>query len=362
MQSIDGELNLQLKKLDNSFRVSNEYFKKYSNEKRRRNLVLIRDLKELLSKIIFEIKKREKILRQNGYRQQPKKQIENRPQTIADKSAINYYDLKSKIPYTANWNETRRTINLDTTKNYIIDFYNNKLKIQLYDHKYYTVSEILKIIYQNDEKIDILLIRSTVDWLFPVYNNISNYKGTLNYRFDIEQRPLFRPDELKIFRSDFFSIYNYVYSVQIYLYILGFKIWHDTDYNTHEITFLNPKNINLDDYTYFAYLKNGKYYKNDVIIYVIYRICISLRTVKLDSLIPTFRMSILGIRDKIVETKTSNDPQFKVITDVLIELSDLMSRLIFTTFGDQHIVFPFRFVKSKGNDDFYVIEKKPIAK
>lgn len=364
MQSMDEKLNLQLKKLDNSFRLSNQYLSKYSNEKRHRNSVLIQELKELLSQIIFEIKKREKILKQKGYkpvREQPINQAGETTQKNAKKNNLlvpfNYYNLKSKIPYTANWNEKRTQINSDTNTNYIIEFYNNRLKIQLYDHKFYSVSEILKIIYQNDEKIDMPLIRSTVDWLFPVYNNISDYKGKLGYNFDIVQRPSFRPNELKKFREDYFSIYNYAYSLQIYLYILGFKLWHDTEYDTFEVILLS-KNINLDDYTYFAYLKNGKYYKNEVIIYVIYRMCISLKLLKLESFIPTFKTAIDTIKNRIVERIPSNDPQFKIISNVLTELSELMKKIIFTNFGEQDIVFPFKFVKSKSNDDFYVISKK----
>lgn len=403
------KLDVSLKKLENSFVKSDKYLKEYINVKKHRNSILIKELEEVVSQISYELLERKKKMQplfpsnirqlqvQNNMSQRqvnqktasqmaaqqkagvakvasekgasapqkvaPQKAARGREMvnqdfknTIVQAPRLDYYDLEWKIPHTENWINREREFAQNPNQMYIYKFYRKELPIEYYDLYDYNVSNILQKLLNSDEKyMNMEMIRSTMDWLFPVYNNTNDFKAKLNINFNINQFPKLSPKEDEKLYMDYECMYRYFFALQIYLLNFGFRIYEDKFFNSINVK-LKSNEIDLADYNYFIYIKDSNYHINKVIIYLFARIAISLKLMQLDYLIPTWRECLLSIKTKITEMRYQNDPKYIKIINAIELLVDMLYRITITVMGPTQRL-PFSFKISDSNNDFFVVQK-----
>lgn len=405
------KLDASLRKLENSFAKSDRSLKEYINVKRHRNSILIKELEEVVSQISYELLERKKKMQplfpsnirqhqaQNNMSQRQVNQKKasqkaapqkagatketSAPQKVAPQKAararqvvsedfkntivqapkLDYYDLEWQIPHTQHWVNREREFLTNPNQMYIYNFYSKRITIEYYDHYDYHVSDILQKLLREDY-LNMEMIRSTMDWLFPVYNNTNNFKTRLNIDFNINQFPQLSPGEDEKLYMDYDCMYRYFFAFQLYLLNFGFRIYEDKFFKAINVKLKSDDNdFDLANYNYFIYMKESKesksnYHVNKVIIYLFARIAISLKLMQLDYLIPTWRESIKKIKTKITEMGFQNDEKYRKIINAIDLLVDILYRITITVMGPAaRQKPPFSFKISDSNNDFFVVEK-----
>jgi hypothetical protein len=269
---------------------------------------------------------------------------------------LQFYNLEWNIPHSPAYEYKMKTES-SSSQMYVLKFFRNEFKIEFSDLKEYTLSEISKKLYDQEIIFGMDMIRYTVDWIFPIYNNTYFLKKELNIPYIILQIPKILDKEYDMLIQDYFCAYNYFNALQVYLLNFGFKLNYSSTYNQMQVELKNP-NFDLKDFHYFAYLKDNIFVMNDVILYTFIRIAISMKLMGFTDLIITLRFSINQIKVKIIERKLIKNPLYIIIGKMVDLLEDIILKIKRASFEKAEAKTPFRIVKSMGNDDFYKLEKQ----